>query len=89
MDEYIKREDAYQTLTEYYHQRTEIQHDSLREALSKVPSTDVAPVRHGHWESLYWAFDYYCCSECGFEQRLEEFLYCPNCGAKMDKEAER
>ena len=40
-------------------------------------------VIHGHWELLTWAFDYYRCSECGFEQRLEEFLYCPNCGADM------
>ena len=56
--------------------------------LRPMISADVAPVRHGHWESLYWAFDYYRCSECGFEQRLEKFPYCPNCGAKMDGDKE-
>lgn len=44
---------------------------------------DLRPVVRGHWELLTWAFDYYRCSECGFEQRLEEFPYCPNCGADM------
>lgn len=57
-----------------------------KEELKAIPNADVVEVRHGHWESLYWAFDYYRCSECGFEQRLEEFSYCPNCGAKMDGE---
>lgn len=56
----------------------------LSEAWNDIPSADVHPVVHGHWELLYWAFDYYRCSECGFEQRLEEFSYCPNCGARMD-----
>ena len=34
----IKREDAYEVLTEYYHHKTEIQHKALREALDRVPS---------------------------------------------------
>lgn len=31
-------DEVYKVLTEYYHQRTEIQHMSLREALSRVPT---------------------------------------------------
>lgn len=58
-----------------------------KELLKAIPNADVVEIRHGHWESLYWAFDYYRCSECGFEQKLEEFPYCPNCGAKMDEES--
>lgn len=56
---------------------------ALLEAWNNIPSADVQPVVHGHWELLHWAFDSYRCSECSFEQRLEEFHYCPNCGADM------
>lgn len=29
------------------------------------------------------------CSECGFEHDVSErFLYCPNCGARMESEGE-
>ena len=53
MAEYIEREAAYDTLTGYYHHSTDIQHEALIEALSRVPAADVAPVvRCGeckHW----------------------------------------
>ncbi len=58
--------------------------DAIDIIMSETPTVDAEPVRHGHWESLYWAFDFYRCSKCGFEQRLEEFPYCPKCGTKMD-----
>ena len=35
----ISRQAAYDTLTEYYHHKTDIQHKALAEALSRVPST--------------------------------------------------
>lgn len=41
MDDLISRQAAYDTLTEYYHQKTETQHESLKEALSRVPT--IAP----------------------------------------------
>ena len=44
MAEYIEREAAYQTLTEYYHHTTEGMHSALREAISRVPAADVRPV---------------------------------------------
>ena len=44
MTEYISREAAYQTLTEYYHHTTEGMHSALREAISRVPAADVRPV---------------------------------------------
>lgn len=56
--------------------------------LDEAPMEDVAPVVHGHWQSTGLIS---CrCSEC---QHLElkgsmEYLYCPHCGAKMDKEDE-
>lgn len=44
MNDLISRQEAYDTLTEYYHQRTETQHESLKEALSRVPTIDAVPV---------------------------------------------
>lgn len=51
------------------------------EVVKRIPSADVAPVRHGRWEEYgktWW------CSECGFETGLR-WDYCPDCGAKMDE----
>ncbi len=52
---------------------------------------EYAPVRHGRWEwyDLTISFHYinrgYRCSVCGHKED-DEPNYCPNCGAKMDKE---
>lgn len=37
-DGLISRKQAYEVLTKYYHQRTEIQHKALKEALERVPT---------------------------------------------------
>lgn len=54
---------------------------------------DVAPVRHGWWGHNSDFPDRFICYDCGamfdmwkHEQRL--FNYCPNCGAKMDGDAD-
>ena len=58
------------------------------------PSADVAPVRRGHWVRVG---DGTTCSEClagmkrtdGIQTEwvdLSMMLFCPRCGAKMDKE---
>lgn len=53
-----------------------------------IPAADVAPVRHGRW----LCGDYYdigdVCSECDWDSQMTHpsYRYCPNCGAKMDKE---
>ena len=76
MTEYIEREAAYQTLTEYYHHTTEGMHSALRDALNRVPAADVRPVVRGEWsvheiykhELSYGATAYepvYECSACG------------------------
>lgn len=58
--------------------------------ITSMPAADVAPVRHGRWimfdpknaESKE-------CSVCGYLfSRLHPSNYCPNCGARMDKEDE-
>lgn len=41
---YISREAAIETLSEFYHHKSEIQHIALREALNRVPTADVVDV---------------------------------------------
>ena len=57
--------------------------------------TDVEPVRYGKWihseiENDDWGrtFHEWTCSVCGYSVGLNPTgeNYCPNCGAKMDKE---
>lgn len=40
----IDAADAFTVLTAYYHHRTEEMHNSLREALDRVPTVDAVPV---------------------------------------------
>lgn len=43
---------VYKVLTDYYHQRTETQHEALKEALSKVPTVNVElvqPIEEFEW----------------------------------------
>lgn len=62
-----------------------------RGCIECVPAADVEPVRHGRW-----IFGDTCghswmkCSECLVSQSGQTlcFTYCPNCGAKMDGEAD-
>lgn len=44
MDDFIRREAAIETLSEFYHHKSEIQHIALREALNRVPTADVVEV---------------------------------------------
>lgn len=79
----IDADKTYEVLTDHYHQRTELQHMALKEALNRVPT--VEPVKHGRWEWIGGYGPQYRCSECIMcaERRTK---YCPYCGAKMDKE---
>lgn len=60
---------------------------SMRRLVEEVPAVDAAPVAHGRWvdndipESMLSG-----CSVCGFSCGAYTFNYCPNCGARMDKE---
>lgn len=56
-----------------------------RRVIEELPTID--PVKHGKWmrTPTWWAY----CSVCGMEppnESNETTDYCPNCGAKMDKE---
>ena len=83
MDEYIKREAVIDLITRRY-ENPEI----CTQEINGIPSADVAPVRHGHWEP-----GNPICSVCG-ENKFKDLDadiwcdwlpdFCPNCGAKMD-----
>lgn len=45
------------------------------------PTADVVEVRHGEWINGVTG---YTCSVCDKQEPTKRFLYCPNCGAKMD-----
>lgn len=90
---YIDRQTAYDVLTEFYHHTTDVQHNALREALNKVPSADVQPVRHGYWlrtgrTNVYGGFEVECsvCNDNVMITNIEYEHYCRNCGALMDGE---
>ena len=75
----------------YWHKREK---GSLLACLSeryaeKVIEGGYAPVMHGHWDDSADGITPYC-SVCGQSHRCLRRTpdYCPNCGAKMDKERE-
>ena len=57
--------------------------------LQEAPTIEAEPVRHGRWETHSDRPDSLICSvcKCGFDMwKHDPHNYCPNCGAKMDKE---
>ena len=61
--------------------------DALQIAIA--PTVDAVPVRHGQWETNSDRSDTLICSvcKCGFDMwKHDPRNFCPNCGAKMDKE---
>lgn len=58
----------------------------VRSIVYRTPTADVAPVRHGHWDTGY--FHDRVCSCCLHpDNDINDYAhsYCPNCGAKMDE----
>ena len=100
MDEYIEREavhDLVQSLTKYAWaspdntgHRVTVDADDVNFGVDKIPSADVAPVRHGRWiERKSFHADGGISAKCSACQKDVQYLgntlkYCPNCGAKMD-----
>lgn len=82
MPEYIDREKAKQHLALDYAY-------NAAKMLDELPAADVQEVRHGMWTAK--SFHEIQCSECKeswdiMTNDFTTFKYCPNCGAKMDKE---
>lgn len=95
MSDYIDRQVAIKDVYAIHTVDTEyeaalIDRLDVRYVLEALPSADVEPVRHGRW---MWhdvngvAFYVKECSACGWVHALSSnYLYCPNCGARMDGE---
>ena len=89
-NEKVKPEDCFIVRNEVYHQklfRAEVK--NFIEFLRARATADVQEVRHGKW--IPSIFGTIICSECKeritlFGSDTNKFYYCPNCGAKMDKE---
>lgn len=69
--------------------------EDVEEWLKDQPTIDAVPVVHGRWvhtDMAAWWFGKDECSECQYhdDERndLSRLKYCPNCGAKMDGEAD-
>lgn len=97
-EEYIGREALIKGIADIINTAPMIYVGGLGLALTSVrsaPAADVAPVRHGRWNvsrtDYGWngaEYPTHCkCSLCGREiPYQDQDRYCPNCGAKMDKE---
>lgn len=96
MSDYISREAAIELL----HYNADERCSAVVSDFEEIPAADVEPVRHGQWEtfdSSYWRSTQYgvqaidCvkirCGLCGRGSAVRT-NYCPNCGARMDLEAE-
>lgn len=67
-----------------------------RELIAIAPAADVTPVVHGRWICINKRYGEYECSVChGVDANCSDYYgihavteqeFCPNCGAKMDKE---
>lgn len=82
MAEYIKREDAiHDIMYDCFGLENYTRRDAI-DCINALPAADVTEVRHGRWlegKSLEK------CSLCG-KKGFPDWNYCPNCGARMDKE---
>lgn len=97
MAEYIEREAFIEILKktkkDCEHYADKVCCDFAIPMVNLMPASDVQEVRHGEWEQCFedWRkqIEGDKCSVCGFEHygtSIRHYHYCPNCGAKMDKE---
>ena len=83
MKEYITRREALIVLEEM----EDI--ESGFAAMYEIPTADVAEVRHGRWLCVDTDIEqFFLCNRCKKKEYWES-KYCPNCGAKMDEEANK
>ena len=88
MTVYIKREDAIDAVLDVYYNTPDIDLSGgrLEAAILNIPAADVAEVRHGRWLCVDTDTEqFFLCNRCKKKEYWES-NYCPNCGAKMDKE---
>lgn len=89
MKEYIERAQLLKNLGYDETRRADVLPGSTFDIVLKEPAADVAEVRHGYWDNSLDGLTPYC-SVCRCTHRclIRRPIYCPNCGALMDKEDE-
>lgn len=60
--------------------------EAVGRTLDELEAVDAAPVVHGMWINQDNTYTKYECSACKERNFDGVGRYCPNCGAKMDKE---
>ena len=95
--EYIEREVISEGIRKYYYKNppnSSYQEgfdrglDQAQRVILNAPVADVAPVVHGRWIH-YPDCGVTSCSHCGWSiEECWESKLCPNCGAKMDGDAD-
>ena len=92
--EYIERQAVIKIITQIICD-TKVRHKgrAINRNIKQLPTADVQEVRHGSWKPCFddWRkqIEGDECSACGFQHygtNIRNYNYCPNCGAKMDKE---
>ena len=97
MAKYIEREAALIICEKEYQERVKMQDWcgdtvawNIGHAIKAIQTADVVPVVHGRWEVFddnqpFSRDDVLRCSSCKTGRYIRPpFLYCPNCGARMD-----
>lgn len=92
MAEYIEREAAIDAIMKVYvgtaGYKTRERVWETREAIQKLPASDVAPVVHGRWLCVDTDTEhFFLCNRCK-KKEFWESNYCPNCGARMDGDSD-
>lgn len=93
MNDLISREAALKAVNAYDYRGFTVEQvktitDGCAEEISRLPTVDAVPVRHGKWvhhddDVMPWN----SCSLCGCSAfDLHGANYCHNCGARMDEE---
>lgn len=94
--EYIRRADAMGKITSSETQKAlrtmtgEEAYVTVVGILNELPAADVLPMVHGRWSDASFgelpkhAPYGWACSVCGGISFNNEYIYCPNCGARMD-----
>lgn len=79
----IDADEAFRVLSDYYHHRTEEQHDALREALDRVPEAGVKAVadwcRRRSCAIITNELFNYLKADMGKVRKDEDIVYCMDC----------
>lgn len=91
MDEYIRRQSVFDALSTVDEDKQISLYGAVADFMvmvSSIPTADVAPIIHGHWELASDGDGAVCshCREdfCNLIHETDKFKFCPNCGARMD-----